>query len=81
MNFRIVIGAGIVSALVGAMLGLVASAMVEHSNVGQRTPHRRRNAIAGATIGFVLGAGYSALQQERQEREDYWEEEEGENQG
>ena len=79
MNLRIVIGAGIVSALVGAMLGLVASAMVEHSNIGQRTPHRRRNAIAGASVGFVVGAGYAAL---RQEAEDYFgEEEEGENQG
>ena len=79
MNLRIVIGAGIVSALVGAMLGLVASAMVEHSRVGQRTPNRKRNAIAGASVGFVVGAGYAAL---KQEGEDYFDGgEEGEKQG
>ncbi|MGK7909464.1 MAG: hypothetical protein AB4040_19825 [Synechococcus sp.] len=79
MNLRIVIAAGIVSALVGAMLGIVASAMVEHSRVGQRTPNRRRNAIAGASVGFVIGAGFAAL---KQEGDDYFgEEEEGENQG
>ena len=64
MNLRVVIAAGIVSALVGAMLGIVASAMVEHSRVGQRTPNRRRNAIAGAAVAFVIGSGYAALKQE-----------------
>ena len=79
MNLRIVIASGIVTALVGAMLGLVASAMVEHSRVSQRTPNRKRNAIAGASVGFVVGAGYAAL---KQEGDDYFgDDEEGEKQG
>lgn len=63
MNYRVIIAAGIVSSLVGAMLGIVASAMVEHSRVSQRTPNSKRNAIAGAAVAFVVGSGYTAIKQ------------------
>lgn len=63
MNVRMLIFSGMMTALVGAFLGLI---------VAHATERETRRAIAitvGSGVGFVIGVGYEAMQQNR-ERED-----------
>lgn len=59
MNIRRVIFAGLMFALVGAMLGLAVS------NVGQRIRRTRPIVLVGAGVGFGLGALSEAVRQQK----------------
>lgn len=64
MNFKMLIFSGIMTALAGAMLGLV---------VNYTTSARSRQPIfiiAGSTLGFAIGVGYEAVQQNKHEKTD-----------
>lgn len=68
MNLKAIIFAGIMSALIGAMIGIA----VVH--IAQREQRRRPIIITGATVGFIIGAVQQAVRNEKQEREDEYEE-------
>ena len=60
MNVRLLIFSGIMTALAGAFLGLIVAHIAERES-------RRPAAIAtGSTLGFVIGVGYEAIQQNRE---------------
>ena len=64
MNFKIIIFSGIMSALIGAMLGLAVN------YISQRTARRPVAVIGGAVLGFVIGSGYQAIQQNKPDEEE-----------
>ena len=64
MNVKSIILAGIMSALIGAMLGLAIN------YISQRESRRKIAVIAGASLGFILGAGSTAIRQNANESED-----------
>ena len=76
MNYRMIIFSGIMAALMGAMIGVAVSRMSEHAAIVRRELSGRRFAIVGASLGFVIGAGYEAVRQEKVRREDEFGEEE-----
>ncbi|MDJ0577615.1 MAG: hypothetical protein QNJ65_20955 [Xenococcaceae cyanobacterium MO_234.B1] len=57
MNFRTVIFSGIMTALIGAMLGLAVN------HISERPSRRPMSLIVGASLGFVIGAAYQAVEQ------------------
>ena len=60
MNIRMLIFSGIMTALAGALLGLVVAHIAERES-------RRPAAIAiGSSLGFAIGVGYEAMQQNRE---------------
>ena len=61
MNFRSVLYSGIMTALVGAMIGL---ALVNISKRELRAPHV---IIGGSVVGFLLGAAFDAVRQQKDE--------------
>lgn len=69
MNAKSIILAGIMSALIGAMLGLAIN------YINQRESRRKIAVIGGASLGFILGAGSTAIRQNANESEDLGEEE------
>jgi hypothetical protein len=66
MNYRTIIFSGIITALIGAMIGLAIS------RIAQKVERRKIIVIGGATVGFVLGAFQQAIVQ--QKKEEYEEE-------
>lgn len=64
MNFRSVLYSGIMTALVGAMIGL---ALV---NISRRELRAPQFIIVGAVVGFVLGSAFDAVRQQKDEDED-----------
>ena len=70
MNYRMIIYSGLMTALVGAMLGVVVSRMTDHAIVVRRELSGRRFAVVGTSLAFVLGAGYEAVRQEKSRTED-----------
>ena len=57
---RMLIFSGIMTALAGALLGLVVAHIAENE-------HRQKAAVVvGATLGFSIGVGYEAMQQNRE---------------
>ena len=77
MNYRLIVFTGIMTALIGAMLGVAVSRMADHATVVRRELSGKRFAVVGASLGFVIGAGYEAVRQEKTAREDEFGEEEG----
>ena len=65
MNAKSIILAGIMSALIGAMLGLAIN------HISQRESRRKLAVIAGASLGFILGAGSTAIRQNANESGDF----------
>lgn len=64
MNFRMLIFSGVMTALAGAVLGIV---------VGHVSPMQSRRPIiimVGSTLGFLIGTGYEAVQQYKDEEVD-----------
>ena len=63
MNVRTIIFSGIMTALIGAMLGLAIN------YISQRSARRPMTIIGGAVLGFVIGSGYEAIQQNKPDEE------------
>ena len=64
MNIRTIIFSGIMTALVGAMLGLAIN------HISQRDARRPIALIVGASLGFVIGCGYEAIQENKPDEEE-----------
>ena len=60
MNLRMEIFTGIMTALSGALLGIV----VVH--IAERESRQRVAIVVGSTVGFAIGVGYEAMQQNRE---------------
>jgi hypothetical protein len=65
MNVKLIIFSGIMTALIGAMLGLAIN------YIGQRPERRKIALIGGSSLGFVIGAGYEAVRQNKDKDEDF----------
>jgi uncharacterized membrane protein AbrB (regulator of aidB expression) len=66
MNLKSILLSGVITALIGAMVGVALA------HISQRELRKQSILIGGATLGFVLGATTSAIMQQKQERaEDY----------
>lgn len=59
MNIRTIIYSGIMTALIGAMLGLAIN------HISQRESRKTVAVVSGAILGFVIGSGYEAIQQNK----------------
>lgn len=59
MNLRMLIFTGIMTSLSGALLGIV----VVH--IAERESRQRVAIVVGSTVGFAIGVGYEAMQQNR----------------
>ena len=64
MNVKTIIFSGIMTALVGAMLGLAIN------YISQRPDRKPVALFVGAGLGFVIGSGYEAIQQNKPEEEE-----------
>lgn len=64
MNFRVVIFSGIMTALVGVMVGLALA------YISQRELRKNVIVVGGASLGFVLGATSSMVMQQKQDNAD-----------
>jgi len=60
MNIRMLIFSGIMTAFAGATLGLVIA------HIAERDSRRPTAIIVGSTLGFAIGVGYEAMQQNRE---------------
>ncbi len=73
MNVRTIIFSGIMTALIGAMVGLAIN------YISQRESRRSIAVIGGAVIGFVVGSAADSVRQQRKEEyeelgeQDKWE--------
>jgi ABC-type multidrug transport system permease subunit len=63
MNPRTIIFSGIMTALIGAMIGLA----VYH--ISQRETRKSIIVISGAVVGFTIGSFMASIQQEKQQRD------------
>lgn len=62
MNIRMVIFSGIMTALIGAVIGLGVS------NIAQKETREKIVVVTGATLGFLIGSGFQAVKQQKTER-------------
>ena len=60
MNIRMLIFSGIMTALAGAVLGLVVA------HIAERESRRPVAIVVGSSLGFAIGLGYEAMQQSRE---------------
>ncbi|WP_013320792.1 hypothetical protein [Gloeothece verrucosa] len=68
MNIKAIIFSGIITALVGTMLGLAVSVIAQR-------PERKPVIIAtGATLGFVIGSLQTIVRTQQEQREDDYQE-------
>ena len=64
MNIRMLIFSGIMTALAGSLLGLVVA------HIAERESRQKAAVVVGATLGFAIGVGYEAMQQNRERETD-----------
>ena len=64
MNIRMLVFSGIITALVGALLGLVVA------HIAERESRQKTAVVVGSTLGFAIGVGYEAMQQNREREAD-----------
>ena len=64
MNVRMLVFSGIITALVGALLGLVVA------HIAERESRQKAAVVVGSTLGFAIGVGYEAMQQNRERETD-----------
>ena len=64
MNIKLIIFSGIMNALIFAMLGLAIN------YISERPSRQKIAVISGATLGFVIGAGYQAIIQNKPDEEE-----------
>jgi hypothetical protein len=60
MNLRMLIFTGIMTALSGALLGVVAV------HIAEKESRQTAAIFVGSTVGFAIGVGYEAIQQNRE---------------
>ena len=60
MNIRMLIFSGIMTTLAGALLGLIVA------HIAERESRRPVAIVVGASMGFAIGVGYEAMQQNRE---------------
>ena len=60
MNVRMLIFSGIMTALVGALLGLVVA------HIAEKESRQKVAIVVGSSLGFAIGVGYEAMQQSRE---------------
>lgn len=65
MNLKMMFFSGIMTALIGLMLGLAVS------EISQRQQRRNIVIVGGGVLGFVLGFTYQGIKQEKDERQEY----------
>ena len=61
MNVRVIIFSGIMTALIGAMLGLAIN------YISERESRRPVAVIGGAVLGFVVGSAAASVRQQKNE--------------
>lgn len=64
MNFRMLLFSGVMTAIAGAVIGLVVS------HVSPMKSRQPIIIIVGSTLGFAIGMGYEAVQQYKDEDTD-----------
>ncbi|WP_330202547.1 hypothetical protein [Cyanobacterium sp. Dongsha4] len=67
MNLKMMLFSGIMTALIGLMLGLAVS------EISQRVQRRNIVIVGGGVLGFVLGFTYQGIKQEKDERQKEYE--------
>ena len=60
INFKMLIFSGIMTAIAGAFLGIIIA------HIAERESRRPTAIIVGASLGFAIGVGYEAIQQNRE---------------
>ena len=76
MNIRLVLFSGIVTALVGSMLGLAAVQLGQHNfNQARFQSESYKNlygkyALIGAGVGFAIGVGQQCVRELKTQQED-----------
>ncbi|NJL53450.1 MAG: hypothetical protein HC930_17110 [Hydrococcus sp. SU_1_0] len=60
MSLRMLIFTGIITAHVGALLGVI----VVH--IAEKESRQTAAILVGSTVGFAIGVGYEAIQQNRE---------------
>lgn len=60
INVKMLIFSGIITALAGALLGLIVA------HIAERESRQKPAIIVGSTLGFAIGLGYEAMQQSRE---------------
>lgn len=68
MNLKMMLFSGIMTALIGLMLGLAVS------EISPRQQRRNIVIVGGGILGFVLGFTYQGIKLEKDERQEYEEE-------
>ncbi len=63
MNIKVILFSGIITALIGAMIGLAIA------HISQRDLRTKAIVIGGATLGFVIGAAQCAIREQAKERD------------
>ncbi len=62
MNIKMVVFSGIMTALIGAMIGIAVA------EIAQRETREKIVVVTGATLGFFIGSGFQAIKQQEKER-------------
>ncbi len=62
MNLKMVVFSGIMTALIGAMIGIAVA------EIAQRETREKIVVVTGATLGFLIGSGFQAIKQQEKER-------------
>lgn len=57
MNLKMLVFTGVITALVGSLLGLVVT------HIAEKESRQKIAVIVGSTLGFAIGSGYEAMQQ------------------
>ncbi|ACK64590.1 conserved hypothetical protein [Rippkaea orientalis PCC 8801] len=64
MNIRVIIFSAIMTALIGAMIGLALT------KISQREQRRNILIIGGASVGFVIGAFQASIREQKRIRDE-----------
>ena len=76
MNFRLAIFAGIMTGLIGAMIGVALGKIAENRPIprAENEPIARKFAVVGGALGFGLGFVLDGVRQQKPEIEEEIEE-------